>query len=302
MKEATMTDHDDGQSPQDSPAHAASACANLLVPGWPARQIDTNTPHPARMYNYYLDGKDNYQVDRDAADEVVAAIPEVRETARGNLAFLDRAVRYIAAAGITQFLDIGTGIPGPDNAGKAARAVAPGARVVYVDNDPIVITHAAALLAAGDPDSTAVLYGDLRDPRAILAEPALGAVLDLAEPVALVLGAVLHFIPDPRMPGEADPYELVRTLMQALAPGSCLALSHGTADFADPAKVADAVAAYKTATAPAVPRTLDRVTGFFDGLELVDPGVVQLPWWNPDGEIPEDAHDVWMYGGIGRKT
>src|SRR5258708_2548962 len=166
----------------------------LLEAGWTPASIDTGVAHPARMYDYYLGGKDNYQVDRDAAEEVLAVAPEGRDMAKANRAFLGRTVRYLAGQGIKQFLDIGTGIPGPGNTNDVAHSVQPGARVVYVDNDPIVLTHAGALLARHDPKRTTVIRADLRDPDSILEHPEALAVLDFDQPVAVLLVAVLHFI------------------------------------------------------------------------------------------------------------
>jgi SAM-dependent methyltransferase len=267
----------------------------LLEPGWAPAMIDTSIAHPARMYNYYLSGKDNYQVDRDAAEEVLAVLPEARDMARANRAFLGRTVRYLAHQGIRQFLDIGTGIPGPDNTNDVAHSVLPDARVVYVDNDPIVLTHAAALLARHDPKHTTVIQADLRDPESILEHPNALAVLDFDQPVAILLVAVLHFIKQ-----SEDPARLVRRLKQVLAPGSFLVVSHGTADF-EPERANTAVQGYRGASAPFVLRSREEVAGFFDGLDLVEPGLVQIPWWRPDGEVAPEAEQIWIYGGIGRK-
>jgi S-adenosyl methyltransferase len=267
----------------------------LLEPGWAPASINTNVAHPARMYDYYLGGKDNYQVDRDAAEEVLAVLPEAREMARANRAFLGRAVRYLAHLGIKQFLDIGTGIPGPDNTNDVAHSVEPEARVVYVDNDPIVLIHASALLARHDPKHTTVVQADLRDPDSILQHPQVLEVLDFTEPVAVLLVAVLHFI----RPGE-DPHRLVARLREALPPGSYLVVTHGTGDF-EPDRANTAVQGYRQATAPFVLRSHGEVARFFDGLAMVEPGLVQIPWWRPDGELPEESEMIWIYGGIGRK-
>lgn len=268
----------------------------LLEPGFAPSTINTNVAHPARMYDYYLGGKDNYQVDRDAAEEVLAVLPESRDMARANRAFLGRTVRYLARHGICQFLDIGTGIPGPDNTNDIAHALQPEARVVYADNDPIVLTHASALLARHDPRHITVIEANLRDPESIIQHPGAQAVLDFDKPIGVLLVAVLHFIQD-----DERPHELVERLKRVLVPGSYLVVSHGTADF-DLERSNAAVASYNQAGAPLAPRSLREVTQFFDGLELIEPGVVQIPWWQPDGEVGEDSEQIWIYGGIGYKA
>ncbi|MFD9129513.1 SAM-dependent methyltransferase [Kitasatospora sp. NPDC059571] len=253
-------------------------------------------PHPARMYDYYLGGKDNFPADREAAERALAANPEFRSTARANRGFLQRAVRHVAGLGIDQFLDIGTGIPSAGNTHESAQAVLPHATVVYVDNDPIVLTHARALMAGTGLGRTAVLRADLRDPTAVLAAPEVAELLDLDRPVALVLGAVLHFLPD-----EDEPARVLRTLLDALAPGSHLILSHGTADFL-PAEVRDRVTGvYDRATAPLVGRSRAEVRAFLDGLEILEPGVVTVPLWRPDAEPAAGADRVSMYGAVARR-
>jgi SAM-dependent methyltransferase len=268
----------------------------LLEPGWAPAKIDTSVAHPARMYDYYLGGKDNYQVDRDAAEEVLAVLPEGRDMARANRAFLGRAVRYLAGQGIRQFLDIGTGIPGPDNTNDMAHAVQPEARVVYVDNDPIVLTHATALLARHDAKRTTVIQADLRDPDSILEHPDALRVLDFDQPIAILLVAVLHFIKHAE-----DPARLVERLKRSMSPGSYLVISHGTGDF-EPDRASSAVQGYRQASAPFVLRGRQEIAELFDGLDLVEPGLVQIPWWRPDGEVGPEASQIWIYGGIGRKA
>ena len=270
--------------------------AGLLEPGWAPELIDTATAHPARMYDYYLGGKDNYQVDRDAAEEVMAIMPQTRMAARANRDFLGRVVRHLTGLGVRQFLDIGTGIPGPGNTGEVAHTLAPDARVVYVDNDPIVLAHAEALLAKADRARTTVIGGDLRDPRAILANPRVRDVLDFTEPIALLLIAVLHFVRE-----DENPYGVVRHLMNAVPAGGYLAMSHATGDF-DPASAQEGVRAYTQAGARFVPRTRSQFAAFFDGIELLEPGIVQVPYWHPDEELSPEAASVWSYGGVGRKA
>ena len=261
----------------------------------PPPSIDTSVPHPARMYDYFLGGHDNYEVDRDAAEHVIAVVPEVLAMVRENRAFLGRAVRFLARQGIRQFLDIGTGIPGPGNTGDVARALVPEARVVYVDNDPIVLVHASALLAGHDPLRTTVIEADLRDPDTILGHPATNAVLDFDQPIAILLVAVLHFIMD-----DENPAALVDRLKRVMVPGSYLVVSHGTSDI-DPERAAEAVSTYNQGGARIVARSGAQIRRFFEGLEFVEPGLVQLPLWRPDGEVEDDISGIWWYGGIARK-
>ncbi len=259
----------------------------------PAAVIGTSTPNPARIYDYLLGGKDNFPADRETAEEVLALAPEVRAVARENRAFLRRAVRYLAGeAGIRQFLDVGTGIPAQGNVHQVAQQVAPDARVVYVDNDPIVLLHARALLAG---NHTTIIQADLREPAAILDHPELREVIDFDQPVAVLLLAILHFITD-----EEDPAGIVTRLRDAMAPGSYLALSHGTADFR-PEAILKAAQVYDRATAPLVLRSHAQIGRFFDGLELVAPGLVQVVSWRPDGELPDGWATSPAYGGIARK-
>jgi SAM-dependent methyltransferase len=269
--------------------------SGLLVPGWDVTKIDTSVAHTARMYDYYLNGKDNYEVDRDAAEQVLAVFPQMREIARANRAFLGRSVRYLAAQGIRQFLDVGTGIPGPGNTNDVAHEVAPDARVVYVDNDPIVMVHASALLAGHDPGRTTVVFGDLREPETILDDKGVRAVLDFDQPIGVLLVAVVHFVKD-----SEDPAGVINHLMQATAPGSYLVLSHATHE-GESELAGEAAHSYDRANATITLRSKAEITEFFDGLDLVEPGVVQQPWWRPDGEVWADAHHNWGYGGVARK-
>src|SRR5581483_4242021 len=197
--------------------------------------------------------------------------------------------------GIRQFLDIRTGIPGPGNTTEVAHQVAPDARVVYVDNDPIVMAHASALLADHDPAHTSVIHGDVRDPQAILHDPGVRAVLDFSQPVGVLLVAVLHFIQD-----SEHPAEIVRTLMEAVPPGSFLVLSHATADGQDES-AREAARTYGRANARINLRSRAEVARLFEGLELVEPGIVQQPWWQPDDEVTADATHNWGYAGVAIK-
>ena len=266
-----------------------------LHEGWAPPHLDTSVAQPARMYDFFLGGKDNFPVDRAAAEKVLEFYPEAFAMAQANRAFLGRAVRMLAEAGIRQFLDIGTGIPGPGSTGAVAHAVAPESRVVCVDNDPIVLAHSRALLVRPGLATTTVVQADLRRPEEILAHPEVRAALDFDRPIALLLVAVLHFVTD-----DQDPRGILATLMAALPSGSYVAISHVTDDF-DSARARAAAAAYDKASTPIVLRSRAAITEFFDGLELVEPGVAHLPWWRPDGEIPEGSERIWYYCGVARK-
>jgi len=268
-------------------------------PGHRPVDLQTDQPHPARVYDYLLGGKDNFAADRAAAEAGLRANPNSRIPPRANRAFLGRAVRYLAGeAGISQFLDIGTGIPTSPNVHEVAQAVEPAARIVYVDNDPIVLTQARALLTTGPQGRTAYIDADLRDIDAILGSAELQRTLDLRRPVGLLLIAVMHFIPD-----EDDPWTLAARLLAALPSGSYLALSHLTGDF-DPAAWAGVVAVYRRSGVTMQVRRKPDVERFFAGLDPIDPGVVSLPQWRPDpsdvGRPPSDAA-VSVYGGVARK-
>ena len=238
--------------------------------------IDTAVAHPARVYDYWLGGTNNFAADREAAERVLAATPGLRARVRANRAFLVRVVRYLAAeAGIRQFLDIGTGIPSANNTHEVAQAAAPDSRVVYVDNDPIVLVHARELLASSPQGATQYVEGDLRDPAAIL--EAASRTLDFTRPTALMLLGVLHLIGD-----SEDPYRIVAGLMDALPPGSYLAISHPASDIHAAAQ-AEAQKRYNERVAtPQTLRNRAEVMRFFDGLDLVPPGVVYVHVWRLD--------------------
>ena len=257
-------------------------------------EIDVSAAHPARMYNYYLSGKTHFAADREAADKVLAVLPEGRDMAIANRAFLGRVVRFLAGQGISQFLDIGTGIPSPGSTSDVLHELNPAARVVYVDNDPIVIVHARALLAGSG--TVSVVPGDLREPAGLLADPAVRNVLDFTSPMAVLLVAVLHFIRD-----QEEPERIVDQLKEAMPAGSYLAISHGTQDFS-PQRAAAAVRGYDHASAPFVLRSREQVAGLLSGLDLVEPGLVQLPFWRPDGSDGGDPSKIWLYAGVGRKS
>ncbi len=262
----------------------------------PPTDLRPEVPHPARVYDWLLGGKDHFPSDRAAGERLVAASPTMRQAAVANRAFLQRAVRELAAAGIDQFLDIGTGIPAAGNTHEIAQSLNPHARVMYVDNDPIVLAHARALMAGAGHGETRVLHADLREPGRILAAPDVRSLLDFDRPVGLLLVAIMHFVLD-----QDRPYEIVAELLDALAPGSCVILSHGTGDFIDPEVRARAAAAYSQSSTPAVGRSHAEVARFLDGLELLPPGIVTAPLWRPDGPTtPEDAR-LPVYAAVARK-
>ena len=261
------------------------------------QDINTDVAHPARVYDYWLGGKDNFPADRALAEMMIQAIPNMRGLAAANRAFLRRAVRYLAAeAGVRQFLDIGTGIPTSPNVHEVAQEVAPGARVVYVDNDPIVLAHARALLTSQDAGETAFIMADLREPKSILDHPTLAATLDLSQPVAVMLVAVLMYFRDTDDP---NPFEMVATVMEPMPPGSYLAVTHPTPDF-NPEETAQAVAAAEAAGITLVPRPQAEILRFFNGLDVVDPGVTPVLSWRPD-EPPDDPRSAYYWAGIARK-
>ncbi|RBQ16020.1 SAM-dependent methyltransferase [Spongiactinospora rosea] len=264
--------------------------------GRSAPKINTKVAHPARIYDYYLGGKDNFPADREAAEKMISATRGgVRAGARQNRAFLVRAVRALTEAGITQFLDIGTGIPTSPNVHEVARQAVPDARVAYVDNDPIVLVHARALMTG--TGGTSIIQADLREPDAILEDPQTRATIDFDRPVGVLLVAVLQFFTE----GD-DPHGLVRRLLAAVPSGSHLVISHYTADFNPAAATRGAVSAYDKATAPLVPRGREEVGRFFTGLDMLEPGVVQASQWRPDGPVPDiPGGHPWVWAGAGVK-
>jgi SAM-dependent methyltransferase len=267
-------------------------------PTSPASKVDwsvyLNEPHPARRYNYWLGGKDNYAADRESGDQVAEAFPTIRQAAQENRKFLRRTVKFLVGeAGIRQILDIGAGLPTFDNTHQIAQRIAPQARVVYVDNDPMVMAHARALLTSGPQGRTGYLERDLRQPASILGDPELHATLDLAEPVALLLVAVMHFIAD-----EDDPHGIVARLVDVLAAGSYLVMSHVTGDLMRRQLLAETKAGK---FGPFWPRSREQFAGFFTGLELVPPGVVSIGHWRPrPGTSPPHPADIATYGAVAR--
>ncbi|HEY2998746.1 MAG TPA: SAM-dependent methyltransferase [Acidimicrobiales bacterium] len=262
--------------------------------------IDTTKAHAARVYDYLLGGTNNFEIDRQVAEQANVGMPGgldgARTNVRSNRAFLDRAVRWLAEAGIRQFLDIGTGIPTSPNVHQVAQEVAPDARVVYVDNDPIVLAHSHALLNGTPAGATAYISDDLRDPDSVLRDAA--ATLDLSRPTAIVLMAILHFVSD-----EDDPVGIVARLLDAVPSGSYLALSHGALDI-DTERMSELAARLNERSAERVVwRRREDVARFVAGLDLVDPGLVAVDRWRPDGRGPEvpEGHPVPFYGVVARK-
>ena len=263
-----------------------------------AQSMDTSVAHPARVYDYWLGGKDNFAADREAAEAAIAVNPLIVAGVRANRQFLGRAVSFLAReVGLRQFLDIGTGIPTASNTHEVAQAAAREARIVYVDNDPIVLVHARALLASTPEGATAYLQADLRDPAAIVREAA--ATLDFGEPMVVMLLAVLQFIGDAE-----DPYGIVGALMDAVAPGSYLVISHPASDLlADAMKHMARSLNQRQREADQVRfRDHAEVSRFFDGLELVEPGLVQPQAWRPDAATVNPGHDVSAWCGVARKS
>jgi hypothetical protein len=240
-------------------------------------EFDTHKAHSARMYDYYLGGKDNYPADREAASQVMNVFPEVGQAARANREFMLRAVTAAAESGIDQFLDVGTGIPTTPNLHHAAQAVNRAARVVYADNDPLVLTHARALMTGSDEGRTAFVLADVRDAETIFTAPDFTDIIDLSKPVAVSLVALLHFVVD-------DPAGVVERLMDAVPSGSWLIVSHGAADL-DAERFAELKRIYDSSGVPIMWRTREEVTALFDGFEMLEPGVVPPHRWRPSGRF-----------------
>jgi hypothetical protein len=260
-----------------------------------AAPFDTERPHPARVYDYLLGGKDNFAPDRAAAQAGLRVNPSAATAPLQNRAFLARTVRFLAEAGVRQFLDIGTGLPTSPNVHEIAQSVDPSARIVYVDNDPIVLSHARALLTSTPEGRTAYVDSTLQDVDGILRAAELRDNLDLDRPVALLLYAILHFLPD-----DDEPYAIVRRLLDALPGGSYLVLSHITADF-EPEEWGRFAAIMRAQGITTRLRDRAEVARFFDGLELVEPGVVPILQWRPDAAAPLTDAQAALYGGVARK-
>jgi S-adenosyl methyltransferase len=262
-------------------------------PAWAPAELDLDRPNAARMYDYYLGGSHNFAVDRELAAKVLEAWPDMPRAAQANRAFLRRAVRFLAGEGIRQFLDIGSGIPTVGNVHEVAQDAAPGARVVYVDTDPVAVSHSRAILA--DDRLTTVVESDGRDPATLLADPGVTGMLDLSRPVGLLLVALLHFVPDAQ-----DPRGMLAGYAQRLAPGSWVVVSHGSTDTAP--GVATMEKLYERTATPIQMRSRAEVRALLADVDLVEPGVEFLPAWRPDhpDDVGGDATWASGYGAVGR--
>lgn len=267
-------------------APGAPSAASRRAPG-----TAVTAASPARIYDYLLGGKDNLAADRAAAGDILSAFPHARIMARANRGFLVRALWFLAAHGIRQYIDLGTGFPTPPNVHEVTRQVIPGSRVAYVDNDPVVTAHNRALRAT-TPGIVAV-HGDIRRPQEILTDPGLLGVIDFAEPVAVLLVAVLHFVSPPD-----DPAAVVAAFRDRMAPGSYLVISHGVSDGIGPRAAGKVASAYGDAGIAVAPRTASEVAAFFTGCELAEPGVVDVTQWRP--ERPTRSRGIRVAAGVGR--
>ncbi|MET8894162.1 SAM-dependent methyltransferase [Streptomyces albogriseolus] len=260
-------------------------------PAWAPRSIDITVPSVSRMYDYYLGGSHNFEVDREAARRAMEFMPGLPKIMQANRAFMRRAVRFAVAEGVTQFLDIGSGIPTFGNVHEVAQAADPGARVLYVDHDPVAVAHSKVVLEGNDRAD--ILAADLRKPQDILGSDEVGRLIDLNRPVALLLVAILHFVEE-----ADDPYGAVAELSEALAPGSVLVLTHATYEGIPlpPERAEGAVDVYRDMRNPLIMRTRDEIARFFEGYDMVEPGLVPMPRWRPD-TAPEDE-DPYAFSGL----
>lgn len=264
---------------------------------WVPENVSMERPSVARLYDYFLGGNHNFEVDRIAAERLLQADPTMRVKARANRYFLRRVVRFLAQQGISQFLDIGSGIPTVGNVHEVAQGINPVARIVYVDNDPIAVAHSEALLA-DNPQVTA-LQADARQPQQILEHPEVRRVLDFQQPTGILLAAMLHFVTD-----DVEVYRLVQTIQEAIVPGSFIVISHGTSDNLPRESLEQGQQVYNRSTNPFRVRSYLEIKEFFKGLELVEPGLVWLPQWRPEEEddlLLDQPDQSQVYAGVGRK-
>ncbi|GGZ06184.1 SAM-dependent methyltransferase [Streptomyces nitrosporeus] len=269
-------------------------------PAWAPKGIDISVPSVSRMYDFYLGGSHNFEVDRETARKAMEFVPGLPKIMQANRAFMRRAVNYAIGSGVTQFLDIGSGIPTFGNVHEVAQAAHPGARVAYVDHDPVAVAHSEAVLEGNE--RAVIAAADLREPGDILEHPGVRGLLDLDEPVALLLVAVLHFVED-----ADDPCAAVAELREALAPGSLLVLTHASYEGVPlPAEeTGGAVGVYRDTRNPVILRSRAEISRFFEGYEMVEPGLVSMPDWRPDSAyVPaqEDPYAFSGFGGVGRKA
>ncbi|MGV9249874.1 SAM-dependent methyltransferase [Streptomyces sp. NPDC003697] len=265
-------------------------------PAWAPRSIDISVPSVARIYDYYLGGSHNFEVDREAARRAMDFMPGLPKVMQANRAFMRRAVRYAAGEGVTQFLDIGSGIPTFGPVHETAQRTSPGARVVYVDHDPVAVAHSQAVLAGND--GADVVAADLRKPQEILTSPQVQRLIDLNRPVALLLVAILHFVED-----EDDPYAAVAELRDALAPGSLLVLTHASYEGIPlpPERSEGTVDVYRDIRNPLIMRSREEIARFFEGYDMVEPGLVPMPHWRPEtAPEDEDPYAFSGFAGVGR--
>ncbi|WP_329262827.1 SAM-dependent methyltransferase [Streptomyces sp. NBC_01478] len=265
-------------------------------PAWAPRSIDISVPSVSRIYDYYLGGSHNFEVDREAARKAMEFLPGLPKIMQANRAFMRRAVRFAAAEGITQFLDIGSGIPTFGNVHEVAQEASPGAHVMYVDHDPVAVAHSQAVLAGNE--TADVVAADLRKPQEILASPEVQRLIDVNRPVALLLVAILHFVED-----TDDPYGAVAELREALAPGSLLILTHASYEGIPlpPERAEGAVDVYRDIRNPLIMRSREEIARFFEGYDMVEPGLVPMPEWRPDTVLEdEDPYSFSGFAGVGR--
>lgn len=266
----------------------------MTEPGQAPEGVETDRPSVARLYDFFLGGHHNYAADRELGRRLLQAEPNARHVVAENRKFLGRAVNYLTEAGIAQFIDLGSGIPTQENVHEIAQRRNSDARVIYVDNDGGVIAHSRHLLR--DNPLASIIKADLRNPVAVLAHPEVSRLIDFSQPVGLLMVTVLHFVPDAQ-----DPHGIVARFAEALAPGSFLAISHATRD-SSPDTATKIEELYKHAATSAHTRTAPEIGRFFTGFELVEPGLVYLPRWRHDGQVPDHPEQAWFYAGVGRKV
>ena len=280
---------------RDQDGAAAHPVDDDRFDGWAEAGVDPTKPNIARVYDYWLGGHHNLVADRELAEAMATLDPWIPAACKANRAFLGRAVRFLAAHGIRQFLDIGSGIPTAGNVHEVAQSAAPDARVVYVDRDPVAVAMGRKLLTGND--RAAVVQADIRDVDAILGDPAVGRLIDFSEPVAIMLVAILHFVL-----GADEPYRIVQRLRDTAAPGSYLVVSHATSQ-GNEALAAAAERIYNSRAADGQARSREQIAGFFGGWELAEPGLVYSPQWRPGSpdDVPDHPEKYWFLAGVARK-